>query len=140
MPSTLSGVCLAAAAAVFWRADDLPSTALECVYRAAAHWLAHIEPEEALPAPAPPAPPVVVVRRPLTGLAAHRQFVHEFSAREGWTPELWAVALVVSLLLCGFVCGCCCRRCLELPELVVRQHGAREARVDTRRLDRRALL
>ena len=82
-PSTLTGVCLAVTAALFWQGEDLPQSAAECVFRAAASWFAHGEPSELLPAPTPPAPLVVVVRRPLVKLPAHRQFVHDLSAREG---------------------------------------------------------
>ena len=138
MPSTLAGVCLAATAALFWQAGYLPQTAAECVFRAAASWFAHGEPAEALPAPAPPAPPVVIVRRPLVGLPAHRQLVHDLSAREGWAPELWAALILLAVLFMGFTCGFCCRRCLELPELVVR-NGAGSARANARGVDRRAI-
>ena len=137
MPSPLSGVCVAAVAAVFWQSDDLRYRAAECAAGAAANWFAPVEPES-VPTRTTTPSPVVVVRRPLVGLPAHRQFLHDFSASEGWHLELALLALVISLFVFGCVFGFCCRRCLELPELVVR-NGGRSARADARGVDRRAL-
>ena len=152
MPSTVSGVCLAAATALYWQSPGVGLRAAECTALTAAGWwtalapaptpvrlwAAHVEPEEAALVPGPaPAP---VIRRPLIGLPVHRQLVHELSGAAGWLFELAFCVLCLVLLCVGCVCGFLFRRCLDLPVLPVkRRDGGSSTGANSRRPDRRAL-
>ena len=153
MPSTVTGLCLALVGGLVGRRLELPEhlrqawefalrIAIGCVDEqctsSGRSKASAPEPDLADTAYKEACPEPIIVRRPLEGLSAHRQFVHDLSAVDSWYPECLLAGVILVLLIIGCLSGFCCRRCLELPVSPVK-YGGGSARAPTGSLDRRAL-